>query len=83
VCPLSSGRTHRSAPTQGRAGRGDGAADFGGDGLIPICIQMVAQVFNLCMCRLKPADTPNYLMIVNLIYYHVPGEIKPINQRTC
>jgi hypothetical protein len=32
-------------------------------GLIPICIQMVAQVFNLCMRRLKPAATKNYLMI--------------------
>jgi hypothetical protein len=31
--------------------------------LIPICIQMVAQVFNLCMRRLKPAATKNYLMI--------------------
>jgi len=35
-------------------------------GLIPICIQMVAQVFNLCMCRLKPAATKNYLMIATL-----------------
>ena len=30
---------------------------------IPICIQMVAQVFNLCMRRLKPVATKNYLMI--------------------
>jgi hypothetical protein len=31
--------------------------------IIPIYLQMVAQVFNLCMRRLKPAVTQNYLLV--------------------
>ena len=38
----------------------DGAA---ASRFIPICFQMVAQVFNLCMRRLKPAANKNYLKI--------------------
>ena len=39
---------------------------------------MVAQVFNLCMRRLKPAATKNYLMIATWYYSSTNQKLVPL-----